>query len=119
MRLAKDAICTPASTGNPSSGQGSAQDAGPASKISTDERQPDGNLESALSRLGGMLESAGPLTDQACSQLEVPGGQLLVSILADILLWQHDKFYGISVSCQGWMQQHLLVLSSNLVLHYV
>lgn len=74
LKLAKDAVATPASTGPPPSGQGSAQGAGPASKVCTDERQPDGNLESALSRLGGMLESAGPLTDQACSQPDVPAG---------------------------------------------
>ena len=82
LKLAKDAVATSASTGPPPSGQSSPQDAGPASKVCTDARQPDRTLESALSRLGGMLESAGPLTDQACSQLEVPAGQTLVS------LWQ-------------------------------
>ena len=81
-KLAKDAVATPAGSGPPKSGQSSAQDTGPATKDCTDERQPDGNLESALSRLGGMLESAGPLTDQACSQLEAPAGQSLVSALA-------------------------------------
>lgn len=89
LKLAKEAVATPASTGPPPSGQDSAQDAGPASKVCTDERQPDGNLESALSRLGGMLESAGPLTDQACSQLEVPAGQLLVSVLDAALSTTH------------------------------
>ena len=80
LKHAKDAAAISSGSGPPPGGQSSSQDAGPTKKVCTDERQPDGNLESALSRLGGMLESAGPLTDQACSQLDVPTGQLLVSL---------------------------------------
>lgn len=85
LKLAKDAAGNPGSSSSrpPQTGQSRAQDSGPVSKvISTDDRQPDGNLESALSRLGGMLENAGPLTDQACSQLEVPAGGFLASTTA-------------------------------------
>lgn len=84
LKLAKDAVGNPGSSGSrpPQSGHSRGQDSGPISKVSTDDRQPDGNLESALSRLGGMLENAGPLTDQACSQLEVPAGWGLASMTA-------------------------------------
>lgn len=84
LKLAKNAVSNPGSSSSrrPQAGQSQAQDSGPVSKVSTDDRQPDGNLESALSRLGGMLENAGPLTDQACSQLEAPAGWFLASIIA-------------------------------------
>ncbi|DBA89074.1 hypothetical protein WJX77_001689 [Trebouxia sp. C0004] len=36
------------------------------------DRQPEGALQSALSRLGGMLESGGPLMHHMCSQFEAP-----------------------------------------------
>lgn len=77
LKLATDAAAAPASQGPPQSGRGaSAQDPAPAGNISCidGDRQPEGALETALSRLGGMLESAGPLIDQPCSQLELPAG---------------------------------------------
>ncbi|KAL0048805.1 hypothetical protein WJX82_011551 [Trebouxia sp. C0006] len=36
------------------------------------DRQPEGALQSALSRLGGMLESGGPSMHHMCSQFEAP-----------------------------------------------
>lgn len=102
LKLAKDAAGNPGSSGSrpPQSGQSRAQDSGPVSKVSTDDRQPDGNLESALSRLGGMLENAGPLTDQACSQLEVPAGRFLTSIITAAAWILHSH------TCQ-WHMNHL------------
>ena len=38
------------------------------------DRQPEGALQSALSRLGGMLESGGPSMHHMCSQFEAPAG---------------------------------------------
>ncbi|KAL3155606.1 hypothetical protein ABBQ38_010860 [Trebouxia sp. C0009 RCD-2024] len=74
LKRATDAAATPLSSGHPQGGEASsAQHPNPAGKSRAGgDRQADGTLESALSRLGGMLESAGPLMDQPCSQLEVP-----------------------------------------------
>lgn len=113
LKLAKDAVATPASTGPPKSGQSSAQDTGPASKDCSDAKQPDGNLESALSRLGGMLESAGPLIDQACSQLEVPAGQSLVSMLAAAWVWITHLLMAYQWFVRDTMQQRLHMQSWN------
>lgn len=45
------------------------------------DRQPEGALQSALSRLGGMLESGGPSTHHMCSQFEAPAGQSCQSVI--------------------------------------
>ena len=78
LKLATEAAATPPGNGQPYRGKASSGEGpSPAGKPSTDgDRQADGTLESALSRLGGMLESAGPLMDQPCSQLDVPAGPL-------------------------------------------
>ena len=78
LKQAQDAVSTPGSAAAPPSAKGRAKAATPARDSSAVEGQPDGNLESALSRLGGMLESAGPVADQPCSQFEAPAGQLLM-----------------------------------------
>ena len=44
------------------------------------DRQPEGALQSALSRLGGMLESGGRSMHQMCSQFEAPAGQFCQSV---------------------------------------
>lgn len=44
------------------------------------ERQTEGALESALSRLGGMLESNGPSMHHLCSQYDAPSGTELPTI---------------------------------------
>jgi len=44
------------------------------------DRQPEGALQSALSRLGGMLESGGPSMHHMCSQFEAPAGQFSQSV---------------------------------------
>lgn len=44
------------------------------------DRQLEGALQSALSRLGGMLKSGGPSMHHMCSQFEAPAGQLYQSV---------------------------------------
>ena len=72
LKLATEAAAMPPGNGQPHRGKASSGE-GPGPD---GDRQADGTLESALSRLGGMLESAGPLLDQPCSQLDVPAGPL-------------------------------------------
>lgn len=83
LELAQEAIATPEVARTPQNPTGATAPeasrhagdlAGAEGGRSPAERQPQGALESALSRLGGMLESAGPSVDHPCSQFEAPAG---------------------------------------------
>lgn len=102
LKLAQDAASTPVSATALHSARGSAHAKGEtgnrhAADSSMDDRQPDGTLESALSRLGGMLENAGPLTDQPCSQFEPPAGQLPPA--ESILAFDGSTVSGVPHTC--------------------
>ena len=83
LKSAQEAIATPEVARTPQNPTGATAPeasrhagdlAGAEDGRSPAERQPQGALESALSRLGGMLESAGPSVDHPCSQFEAPAG---------------------------------------------
>jgi len=63
------------------------------------DRQPEGALQSALSRLGGMLESGGPSMHHMCSQFEAPVGQLCQSVNHGVYSQQGQLSHWTAQSC--------------------